>query len=137
MAQEYNSLASEEIKRSATKKSSKEINRTESINLSGLFKLDEFLLSPVVWTYSIAVPGTSRNNDPENREPNGDGSLGDPCPEAVFSTYHSINLNDTEQEETHHNCVCPMLFTEQRSWEVDWEAWKNLTENREVVFLSH
>ena len=67
--------------------------------MGALFKLDEFLLNPQVRTCSVAVPGISRNNDSEN----GERSQGDPCPEAVFSTYHSSNLNDSEQEETHHN----------------------------------
>ena len=70
--------------------------------MGALSKLDEFLLNPQVRTCSAVVPGTSRNYDSENREPTGDGSLGDPCREAVFSTYHSSNLNDSEQEETHH-----------------------------------
>ena len=35
-------------------------------------------------------------------EPNGDHFLGEPCPDAVFSTYHSSNLKDSQQEETHH-----------------------------------
>ena len=70
--------------------------------MGALSKLDEFLLNPQVRTCSVAVPGTSRNNGSENREPTGDRSLGNPCPEAVFSACHSSNLNDSEQEETHH-----------------------------------
>ena len=71
--------------------------------MGALSKLDEILLIPKVRACSVAVPGTSRNNDSENRESTGDRSLGDPCPEAVFSTYHSSNLNDSELEETHHS----------------------------------
>ena len=84
------------------KKLPEEFSRTKSLILGALSKLDEFLLRPQVRTCSVAVPGTSRNSGSENREPTGDSSLGDPCPEAVFSTYHSSNLNDSEQEETHH-----------------------------------
>ena len=102
MAQEYISQVSEEIERRVTKKLSKEFSWTESRILGALSKLDEFLLNPQVRTCSVAVPGTSRNNNSENREPTGDRSLGDPCPETVFSTCHSGNLNDSEQEETHH-----------------------------------
>ena len=29
-------------------------------------------------------------------------SLGNICAEAVFSTYHSSNLDNSEQEDTHH-----------------------------------
>ena len=101
MAQEYISQVSEEIQGKVTKKLSKEFSLTESRILAALSKLDEFLLNPQVRTCSVAVPGTSRN-DSENREPTGDRSLGDHCPEAVFSTYHSSNLNGAEQEETHH-----------------------------------
>ena len=102
MAQEYISQVSEEIEGRVTKKLSIEFCRTESRILGALFKLDEFLLNPQVRTCSVAVPRTSRNNDSENREPTGDRSLGDPCPEAVFSSHHSGNLNGSELEETHH-----------------------------------
>ena len=100
MAQEFISQVSEEIKGRVTKKLSKEISRTESRILGSLSKLDEFLLNPQVRICSVAVPGTCRKN--ENREPTGDRSLGDPCPEAVSSTFHSSNLNVSEQEEIHH-----------------------------------
>ena len=105
MAQEYIFQVSEEIEGRVTKKLSKKFSRTESRILGALSKLDEFLLNPEVRTCSVAVPGTSRNNDSEMREPTGDRSLGDPCPEAVFSTYHFSNLNNSEQEETHHNWI--------------------------------
>ena len=93
LAQEYISQVSEER---VTKRISKELSRTESRILGALSKLDEFFLNPQVRTCSVAVPGTSKINDSENREPTGNRSLGDPCPEAVFSTYHSGNLNDSE-----------------------------------------
>ena len=102
MAQEYIYQVSEEIERRVTKKLSKEFSRTESRILGAFSKLDEFLLNPQIRTCSVAVLGTSKNNESENREPTGDRSLGDPCPEAGFSTYHSSNLNDSEQEESHH-----------------------------------
>ena len=103
MTQEYISQVSEEIEGSVTIKLSKEFSRTESRILGALSKLDEFLLNPQVRTRSVAVPGSSRNNDLENRESSGDRSLGDPpCREAVFSACHTSHLNDSEQEETHH-----------------------------------
>ena len=102
MAQEYISHVSEEIERRVNKKFSTEFSRTESGVLGALSKLDENLLNPQVRTCSVAVPEISRNNGSENRAPTGDCSLGDPCHEAVFSTYHSSNLNDSQQEETHH-----------------------------------
>ena len=100
MAQEYISQVSEEIEGRVTEKLSKEFSRTESRVLAALSKLDEFLLNPQVRTCSVAVPGTSRNNNSENREPTRDRSLGDPRPEAVFSACHTSHLNDSEQEET-------------------------------------
>ena len=103
MAQKYISHFSEEIEGRVTKKLSKEFSRTVSRFLGVLCKLDEFLLNPQVWICSASVPVKSRNEDSKNpEEPIGDCSLRDPCPEALFSTYQSNNLNDSEQEETHH-----------------------------------
>ena len=103
MTEEYVAQVSEKIEGKVTRKFSKEFSRTESRILGALSILDEFLLNPQVRTCSIAVPRKSRNNDSENREPSGDRSLGDPCPEAVFSSCHPSNLNDSEQDETHHS----------------------------------
>ena len=75
--------------------------RTESRPLRALSKLDDFLLNPQVRTCSVAVPWTSRNSSSEYREPTGDRSLGSSCPEAMFSTNHSSNLKDPEQEDVH------------------------------------
>ena len=111
MAQEYISRVSEKIEGSVTKKLSKKFSRTELRILGALSKLDEVLPNPQVRTCSVSVPGISRNNDSENREPTGDGSLGDPCPKAVFSAFHSSNLNDSDQEETHHIYLSKMDFT--------------------------
>ena len=94
MAPEYISQFSEEVEERVTKKVCKEFSRTELRILGALSKLDEFLLNPQVRTCSVAVPGISRNNGSENREPSGGRSLGDPSPEAVFSTYHSSNFKD-------------------------------------------
>ena len=98
MAQEYISQVSEEIEGRVTKKLSKDFSRTESRILGALSKLDEFLLNPQVRTCSVAVLGTSRNSNSENREPTGDRSLDNPCPEVSFSSHHSGNLNSSEVE---------------------------------------
>ena len=71
MAREYISQVSEEIERRVTQKLSKEFSRTESRISGALSKLDEFLLNPQLQTCSVTVPGTSRNNASENREPPG------------------------------------------------------------------
>ena len=102
MAQEYISQVSEEIERRVTKKLSKEFSRTESRILGALSKLDEFLPNPQVRTCSVAVPGTSRKSNSENREPTGDRSLDDPCPEVGFFSHHSGNLNSPEMEDYPH-----------------------------------
>ena len=101
MAQEFISQVSEDIKGRVSRKLPEEFNRTESQILGSLSKLDDFLLNPQIQTCSVAVPATSRNNDSENWEPTGDRSVGIPCPEAVFPTYSSTNLNNSVQEGTH------------------------------------
>ena len=84
MAQEYISQVSEEIEGRVTKKLSKDFSRTDSRILGALSKLDDLLLKPQVQTCSVAVPGKSRNGHSENREPTGDRSLDDPCPDVRY-----------------------------------------------------
>ena len=103
MSQEYISQVSEEIEGRVSKKLSKEFSRTDSRNLGALSKLDEMLLNPQVRTCSVAVPGTSRNSDSGNREPNRDSSPNDHCPEAMVSSHHSGILNNSEVEEYLHS----------------------------------
>ena len=74
LTQDYVSQVSEEIEGRVTKKLSKEFNKTESRILGALSRLDEFLLNPQVRTCSVAVQGTSRNTNSENRETQGDRS---------------------------------------------------------------
>ena len=72
LTQDYISQVSEQIERRVTKKLSKKFSETESRILGALSKLDELLLNPQVRTCSVAVPGTSKNNNSENRETTGD-----------------------------------------------------------------
>ena len=109
MAQDYISQVSEEIEGRVTKKLSIEFSRAECRILGALSKLDEILLNPQVRTCSVAVPGTSRNSKSENREPTGDRSLDNPCPDARFSSHHSCNLNSSEVEDYPHSW--PIAFT--------------------------
>ena len=69
MAEEYITQDSGEIEGRVTKKFSQEFSRTESRILGASSELDGFLLKPQVWTCSVAVPGTSKNNNSENPEP--------------------------------------------------------------------
>ena len=102
MAQEFISQVSEKIEARVTKKLTKEFSPTECRILGALSKLDDFLLNPQIPTCSVAVPGTSRNSDSVNREPTGDRSLNDPCPEVVCSSHHSGRLNSSEEEGYPH-----------------------------------
>ena len=102
IAKEYITQVFEEIEGRVTKKLSYEFSRTMSRIFDALTKLNEFLLNPQVRICSVALPGTSSNNNSENWEPSGDRSLDDTCPEVVFSACHTSYLNDSEQKETHY-----------------------------------
>ena len=105
LTQDYISQVSEEIEGSVTKKLSEEFSRTESRILGALSKLDEFLLNPQVRTCSVAVPGTSRNNNSENRKTNGDRSSDDPCPKARYFFRQSDQINSPEAENDPHSTI--------------------------------
>ena len=110
--QDYISQVSEEIEGRVTKRFSKEFNETEARILGALSKLDELLLNPQVRTCSVAVPGTSRNNNSENRETTGDRSSNHPYPEVGYFSHHSGHLNSPETEDNPHsqiNGIC--VFT--------------------------
>ena len=91
-----------EIEGRVTKKLSKEFGKTESRILGALSKLDELLLNPQVRTSAVAVPGTSRNDNSENRETTGDRSSDDPYPEMGHFSHHSGQLNSPETENHPH-----------------------------------
>ena len=102
LTEEYVTQVSEEVEGRVPEKLSRELSRTESRILGALSKIDEFLWNPQVRTLSGTVPGTSRNNGMENREPAGDRSQNDPHPEVEFSSCRSSNSVDSDQEETSH-----------------------------------
>ena len=102
LTQDYISQVSEELEGRVTKKLSKDLSKTESRILGALSKLDEFLLNPQVRTCSVAVQGTSRNVNAENRETHGDRSSDDPYPEVGFFPHHSGQLNSPETETNSH-----------------------------------
>ena len=102
LTQDYISQVSGEIEGRVTKKLSKEFSKTESRILGALSKLDEFLLNPQVRTCSVAVQGTSRNANSENREIHGDRSSDDPYPEVGYFPHHSGQLNSPETETNSH-----------------------------------
>ena len=84
---------SEEIERRVNEKLYQEFSRTESRILGALSELDEFLLNPQVRTRSETVPGTFRNTNVENQEPNEDRSQDDP------SVCQSRYSNDSDPDE--------------------------------------
>ena len=110
LTQDYISQVSEEVEGRVTKKLSKEFSKTESRILGALSKLAEFLLNPQVRTCSVAVPGTSRNTNWENRETTGDRSSDDPYPEVGFFPHHSGQLNSPGTETNPHNKLNPIYF---------------------------
>ena len=105
LTQDYISQDSEEIEGRATKKLSEEFSKTESRILGALSKLDELLLNPKVWTCSVAVPGTSRNSNSENRETTGDRYSDDPYPEVGYFSHHSGQLNSPETDHNPHKDI--------------------------------
>ena len=102
MAEKYIAQVSKEIEGQVTKKISQQFSRTESRILGAVSKLDDFLLNPQVWSCSVAVSGTPRIKNSENREPTGDRCLKKPCPEVAFSACRTANLNDSDQEKLYH-----------------------------------
>ena len=102
LTQGYISQVSEEIEGRVTKKLSKEFSKTESRILGALSKLDEFLLNPQVRTCSVAVQGTSRNANSENRGTHGDRPSDDSHPEVWYFPHHSGQLKSPESETNSH-----------------------------------
>ena len=120
------------LKGGSLKEVSQEFSRTESRILGFLSKLDLFLLNPQNRTCSVVVPGTSRNNNSENREPTRDRSLNDPCPEVLFSACHTSNLNESDQEETHH-----IHIYQHSQWKYLVQKWfsrNDINKRREHLF---
>ena len=98
LTQDYISQVSEVTEWRVTKKLSEEFSKTESRILGALSKFHEFLLNPQVRTCSVAVQGTSRNANSENREIHGDRSSNDPYPEGGYFPHHSGQLNSSEAD---------------------------------------
>ena len=102
LTQDYIFQVSEEIEGRVTKKFSTKFSKTESRILGALSKLDEFLLNPQVRTCSVAVQGTSRNANSENRETHGDRSSDYPYPELGYFPHHSGQFSSREAETNSH-----------------------------------
>ena len=67
--------------------------------LGALSELDEFLLKSQIRTHSRSFPGTSRNTNVENQEPNEHCSHDDPHPNVGPSVYQPRHSNDSEPDK--------------------------------------
>ena len=103
ITEEYIAQVSEEIEGRVTMKLSQEFSKTESRILGALSKLDEFLLNPLIRTFSGTTPGTLRNADVENQKPSGARSQNNPHPEVEFSACRASNLPDSDLDKTSHS----------------------------------
>ena len=74
----------------------------ESRIFGALSKLYEFLLNPQVRTCSDTLPGSSGNNESENREPTGDCLSNDPYTEIEFSIRQASTSAHSDREESSH-----------------------------------
>ena len=109
MAEEYITQVSKEIEGRVTKKLPQDFSWTESRILGAPSKLDECLPNPQVRTFSGTVPGTSRNNNFENREPTGARSQNNRYPEVELSVRQACNSACSDQEETSHTPSCILV----------------------------
>ena len=100
--EEYITRVSEKIEGRITRRLSQEFCRTESRILGALSKLDEFLLNPLLRTFSGIVPRTFRNTNVENQEPNEDRSQDDLHPEVGPSVCQSRHSIDSDPDEAPH-----------------------------------
>ena len=91
---EYITQVSAEIEGKVIKKLPLEFSRTQSCNLVALSKLNEFLLNPQVRRRSGTVPGTFRNTDMDNQEPNENCPRDRRHPEVGASFYQSHQAID-------------------------------------------
>ena len=99
MAEKYITQVSQTIEGKVTKNFSQEFSWTELSILGALSKLDEFLLSPQVWTcygniqeQQLKEPATHWGSFPRG-----------PCPKVEFFACRASNLTESDQEETHHS----------------------------------
>ena len=97
--EEYITRVPEEIEGRVTKKFWQEFSGTESRIWGDLSKSNEFILNPQIRTHSGTVPGTLRNTNVENQEPNEDRSQDDPHLEVGSSVCQSRHSADSNPDE--------------------------------------
>ena len=105
MNENYLTQVSEKIEGRVTKKLSQEFSGTESRIFGALSKLDQFLLNPEVRTQSGTAPGTSRNTNVKNQEPNEDRSQNDSRPEVGSSVYRPPQSVDSDPDEAPYSGI--------------------------------
>ena len=100
MTEEYITQFPKEIEGWVTKKLSQEIKKNRVTYFSCSVHAKQISLEPVqVRTSSGTVPGKSRDNDLQHREPTGDRSQNDPHPKMELSTRRTSNSPDSDQEK--------------------------------------
>ena len=117
--EEHITQVSEEIEGRVIKKLSQEFKKTECSIFGTLSKLDQFLLNPQIRMHSGTNPGTFRNTNVENQDPNEDRPQDDPHPELGPSIYQSSHSNDSDTDEAPHMVTeiqgdirfCPQMVT--------------------------
>ena len=102
------------LKAGSLKKLSQDFSRTASRILGAQSKLDVFLLNPQIRTQFGTVPGTFRNTNVENQEPNDDRSQDDAHPEvgpSVCQSRHPIDLDADEAPHRFFLCLFKIATT--------------------------
>ena len=103
--EDYITQVSEEIEGRVTKRLSMamEFSRTENRILGALARLDDFLINPLLQSYSGATPEASRNPLSTSQGTKEDDSQNDPHPEAGL--FHSQITQNSGPEDGHDSCV--------------------------------
>ena len=107
--EDYITQFSAEIERRVTKNLPQEVSRTENRILGALYRLDDFLMNPLIQGHSGTTPETSRNAYGSNQGTNEDDSQSDPHPEAGI--FQSQTTQNSGPEDGHDNSIfwCLMI----------------------------
>ena len=134
--EEYITQVFMEIEGRVTKRLSQEFSRTVTRVLGALSKLDEFLLNPQIRTHSGTVPGTFRNTNVENQEPNEVRSQDDPHPEVGPSVCQSRHSIDSDPDEAPHSGPAQAKFANDGNSSPLVSNWRLSAREHNVVHLT-
>ena len=100
--EKYITQVFKEIEGTVTNKLSQDFNRTESLVLGALSRLDDFLLNPLIQGHSGTASETSRNAHVTKQGTNGDVSQSDPHPKAgIFQSQTTQNSGPEDGHDVH------------------------------------